>query len=64
LCIASLTGHPQISIPAGRVEGAPIGLSIIGPRGSDRALLRWTERLSEILFSGMDGADNSVGRID
>jgi len=64
LCIASLTGHPQISLPVGHVEGAPIGLSIIGPRGSDRALLRWAEKLSEILPSGMDGADSSVGRID
>jgi amidase len=49
LCVASLTGHPQISMPAARFEDAPIGLSIIGPRGSDRALLRWAERLSEIL---------------
>lgn len=49
LCIAPLTGHPQISVPAAKVQGAPIGLSIIGPRGSDRALLRCAERISALL---------------
>jgi amidase len=46
LCITSLTGHPQISIPGITVDGAPIGLSIIGPRGSDRSLLRRAEDLA------------------
>jgi amidase len=38
-CIAGLAGLPQVTIPAGRVEGCPVGLSLIGPRGSDRRLL-------------------------
>ena len=38
-CIASLTGLPQISIPAGTMDGCPIGLSFIGWRGGDEALL-------------------------
>ena len=29
-CIASLTGLPQMSIPAGTISGCPIGLSFIG----------------------------------
>lgn len=37
--IASFFGLPQVSIPL-PVEGPPIGLSLIGPRWSDRALLR------------------------
>lgn len=40
-CLAAqggLAGHPQISIPGGRIDGLPIGLSIIGARGSDAAL--------------------------
>lgn len=37
--IAGFAGLPQITIPAGTVEGAPVGLSLIGARGSDRALL-------------------------
>ncbi len=39
LCPAGLAGLPQLVLPAGRIEGAPIGISILGPRGADRALL-------------------------
>ncbi|HVO01504.1 MAG TPA: amidase [Candidatus Cybelea sp.] len=39
--IANMTGVPQVQIPAGQVHGAPVGLSFIGPRGSDHALLRF-----------------------
>jgi amidase len=38
-CIAGLGGLPQVSIPAGIVAGCPIGLSFIGWRGGDEALL-------------------------
>jgi amidase len=38
-CIASLSGLPQVSIPAGLLEGCPIGLSFIGWTGGDEALL-------------------------
>lgn len=34
-----LTGHPQVNLPGARVDGAPIGLSIIGGRGSDASLI-------------------------
>jgi amidase len=37
--IAGLCGFPEVTIPAGRVEGAPVGLSLTGAPGSDRALL-------------------------
>ena len=37
--ISNLTGVPQVQIPAGHVQGAPVGLSFISARGSDRALL-------------------------
>jgi amidase len=40
LCIAGLAGLPQINLPAGRLDGCPCGLSIVGPRGSDVALLQ------------------------
>ena len=39
--IANLTGVPQVQIPAGHVNGAPVGLSFLSARGSDRALLRF-----------------------
>lgn len=39
----------QISLPVGRVDGCPIGLSLIGPRGSDEALLKLAEQLMPLL---------------
>jgi amidase len=42
-CLTShggLTGVPQVNLPGTTVDGAPIGLSIIGARGSDLDLLR------------------------
>jgi amidase len=33
-----LAGHPQVSLPGAAVDGLPVGLSIIGPRGSDASL--------------------------
>ncbi len=42
LTLTSVAGHcraPQVTLPLGRWQGCPIGLSILGARGSDRALL-------------------------
>jgi amidase len=39
LCIAGLARLPQITLPLGRRNGCPIGLSLIGPRDSDMMLL-------------------------
>jgi amidase len=38
-CIAGLARLPQISMPAGKVGGAPVGLSFIAARGEDMMLL-------------------------
>ena len=38
-CIAGLAGLPQVSIPAAVVDGCPAGLSLLGWRGGDEALL-------------------------
>jgi amidase len=40
LCLSGLSGFPQISLPALRRDGAPLGLSLIGPKGSDLSLAR------------------------
>jgi len=37
--IAGIAGLPQVSLPMAKVDGCPLGLSLIGPRGRDRALL-------------------------
>jgi amidase len=34
-----LAGHPQVNIPGATVDGLPVGLSIIGSRGSDASLV-------------------------
>ncbi len=39
LCISGLSGLPQMSLPLAEFDGCPLGLSLIGPRGSDRALV-------------------------
>ncbi len=39
LCMAGLAGFPQISLPMMTVDGCPVGLSLIGPPGRDRALI-------------------------
>ncbi|TDV11757.1 amidase [Paraburkholderia caballeronis] len=39
LCIAGLSGCPQLSLPLMRIDGVPLGFSLVGPPGSDRALL-------------------------
>jgi len=48
-CIASLARLPQVTLPAeARVNGCPVGLSLIGPRGSDRALLGLSAQLTQL----------------
>lgn len=39
LCIAGLAGLPQVSFPWRNVGGAPVGMSIIGPRNADAQVL-------------------------
>jgi amidase len=34
-----LTGVPQVSVPGAKVDGLPVGLSIVGGHGSDVALV-------------------------
>lgn len=39
-CLAGMLGWPQITLPLGEVHGAPFGISLLGPPGSDRQLIR------------------------
>jgi amidase len=45
-CIAGLAGLPQVSVPIAHAGEAPLGVSLIGPAGSDRALIRLARALS------------------
>ncbi len=39
LCVSGLTGFPQITLPLATVHGAPMGISLLGPKGSDKRLI-------------------------
>ncbi len=45
LCIAGLAGLPQLSLPWATRLGAPLGLSLVGPPGSDRGLVALAQRI-------------------
>lgn len=44
-CIAGLAGLPQVSLPLQTPDGVPLGVSLLGPAGSDRALVALATQL-------------------
>ena len=44
--MAGLSGFPQLSMPLATRAGAPLGLSLLGPAGSDRSLIALAERIA------------------
>lgn len=49
LCVSGHTGLPQVVFPLGRVHGAPFGLSLIGPKGTDLSLISLAREIAEIV---------------
>lgn len=47
--IAGFCGLPEVTLPAGRVRGAPVGLSLVAAPGHDRALLALACDAAEVL---------------
>lgn len=47
LCISGLSGLPQISMPLARVEGLPLGLSLIASAGCDIDLLHVAQLMGQ-----------------
>lgn len=45
--IAGLAGLPQLHLPVCTLDGAPCGLSLVGPKGSDLALIDFATHLME-----------------
>lgn len=55
-CIAGLSGLPQVNLPFIGEGGLPVGVSLLGPKGSDMALIRIAVRLGRQLGClGTDG---------
>jgi amidase len=52
LCVAGLARLPQISFPVAYFAGCPLGLSLIGPRGSDLDLLEIAASLKQLKSRG------------
>ena len=46
LCIAGLARLPQVSLPLARLEGCPVGLSLVAARGGDMMLLGLAKKLT------------------
>jgi amidase len=46
LCWAGLSGFPQLNLPLGDVAGAPFGISLLGPAGSDLRLIALGRRVA------------------
>ena len=45
-CVAGVTRRPAVAAPLLRTDGGPVGLSLLGPREADLALVRLATRLS------------------
>jgi amidase len=46
VAIASTAGAPQISLPLAEVDGLPLGVSLIGARGSDEMLITFAREVA------------------
>lgn len=54
LCVAGLAGLPQVSLPLAEYDGCPLGISLVGPKGSDEALLAQVSEIDLKLSSRTD----------
>ena len=43
------TGRPQLSLPLGEADGLPVGLSLMGNRGDDEALIGFALEIERAL---------------
>lgn len=47
--LCAITGAPSITLPAGTADGLPLGISLLGRRGSDSELLGYAAALERLL---------------
>ena len=48
-CMGGTTGRPQLSMPLAEADGLPVGLSIMGNRGDDEALIAFALEIEQAL---------------
>jgi amidase len=61
LCVAGLAGLPQLSLPWATRLGAPLGLSLVGPPGSDRSLVALAQRIVQAHGGSLQAAPAQPG---
>lgn len=54
LCWSGLSGFPQLTLPLGTVDDAPFGISLLGPAGSDLALLELGAQIMSVKPRGQE----------
>ncbi len=54
-CVAGLAYLPEVTLPLARVDGCPLGFSLVGAPGSDRALLELAEAFTAETADGLTG---------
>ena len=58
-CVAGLAGLPQVSLPFVSASGLPVGISLLGPAGSDLALVELAVSLwQDLQRSGTTGTSS------
>lgn len=45
----TFAGLPVVGLPAGEVDGLPVGVQLVGRRGSDEQLLGWARQVADML---------------
>jgi len=53
-CVAGIAGLSQVSIPFVSQSGLPVGISLVGPAGSDRALIGYALKIADKLSAGTE----------
>jgi amidase len=53
-CIAGIAGLPQVNMPFSAADGTPIGISLMGPAGSDLALIRLSVEIQRAAVANQD----------
>jgi len=54
--IVCFVPYAQVSLPIAKVDGCPVGLSLIGPRNADEDLLAVAEELMRVMLAATGSA--------